>query len=107
MEDFESTQEQNHPLYRTDRDHLDRMLAKESPSDSDIVDLARLFIRYSGFPGAVDLQEDMKKILNLWNMNLENLNLKAKDLWTSGFRPGNSSSADVGSGFDTSDKSET
>ena len=54
---------QNHPLYLMDRDHVNRLLAKEVPNDEDLIDIARLFIRYEGFPGAKDLQMDMKKIL--------------------------------------------
>ena len=51
--------EQNHTLYSIDRDHIDRLLAQEKPVDKDLIDLARLLIRYEAFPGAFDLKEDM------------------------------------------------
>ena len=95
--------EQNHPLHSIDRDYLDGLLAKEMPDDGDIVDLARLFLRYEGFPGASDLQDDMKKILRLWGLSRESLNAKARKTWESGFRPGRNTQEAVGSGFDTKD----
>ena len=95
--------EQNHPLYAIDRDHIDRLLAKEAPDDEDIVDLARLFLRYDGFPGAMDIQDDMKKILKLWGFTRDVLNAKARKTWQSGFRPGMKEEEVVGSGFDTAD----
>ncbi len=98
--------DQNHPLYSTDRDHIDHLLAKDSPEDSDVVQLARLLIRYEGFPGASDLYEDMIKILKIWGLTQEMLNARAKQLWENGFRPGMKSDEVVGSGFDTAD-SET
>ena len=95
--------EQNHPLYSIDRDHIDGLLAKELPEEGDIVDLARLFLRYEGFPGASDLQADMNKILKLWGMNRTILNEKARKIWGDGFRPGRNVEEGVGSGFDTED----
>ena len=74
--DANSMKEQNHPLYSIDRDHVDRLMGKEMPEDEDIVELARLLIRYEGFPGARDIQDDMSKTLNLWGLTRETLNLK-------------------------------
>ena len=95
--------EQNHPLYSIDRDHIDGLLAKELPEEGDIVDLARLFLRYEGFSGAPDLQNDMDKILRLWGFTKEMLNARARKLWEDGYRPGRKTSDFVGSGFDTED----
>ena len=98
------TQEQNHPLYLTDRGHLNRLLSKISPQDQDLIDLARLLIRYDGFLGAEDLQADMIKILNLWGMTRDTLQERTKQIWTKGYRPGANTEGEIGSGFDTSDK---
>ncbi len=100
-------QDQNHPLYSIDRDLVDRLLAKMSPNDEDLVDLARLLNRYEGFPGAEDLQTDMAKALKMWGMNRDQLNSKTCKIWTSGFRPGQNGEEAVGSGFDTSENPET
>ena len=95
--------EQNHPLYSIDRDHIDRLLAKEMPEDGDIVDLARLYVRYEGFPGALDIQDDIEKTLRLWGFSRETLNERARKIWEGGFRPGTKADDVVGSGFDTQD----
>ncbi len=96
---------QNHPLYLVDRDHVNLLLAKESPSDQDLIDIARLLRRYEGFPGAKDIQMDMIKTLKFWGLSQDDLNERTKRIWSKGFRPGNNSEEIVGSGFDTSDNS--
>tara|TARA_Y100001968_G_scaffold50564_1_gene41244 strand:+ start:19874 stop:20194 length:321 start_codon:yes stop_codon:yes gene_type:complete len=95
--------QQNHPLYQIDRDRINRLLGQGSPNNSDLVDLARLIIRYQDFPGADDLKSDLLKVLNLWKMTKESLNSKTKEIWEKGFRPGNELNDAVGSGFDTDD----
>ncbi len=97
---------QNHPLYSTDRENLDRLFAVDSPASIDFVELSRLIIRYQDFTGAEDLNADMEKILKKWKINRDDLEEKTRKIWAEGFRPTSSSSADnVGSGFDTSDSS--
>ncbi|KGG12645.1 MULTISPECIES: DUF3288 family protein [Prochlorococcus] len=98
--------DQNHPLYSIDRELVDRLLSKLSPTDEDLVDLARLFSRYSDFPGAETLQKDMTKTLKLWGMDRDQLNSKTREIWAKGYRPGKNIDNTVGSGFDTSEKSE-
>ena len=98
------TQHQNHPLYSIDRENLNRLLAKNSPKEQDLIDLARLLIRYEGFPGVEDLKLDLKKILKIWGLTRETLNAKTKEIWDKGFRPGQDNDVVVGSGFDTADE---
>jgi len=64
--------DQTHPLYATDRDAIDRLLAVEVPADDHLVDAARLFMRYEGFPGAPDLKDDLAKALRLWGLSRDN-----------------------------------
>ena len=98
---------QNHPLYSTDREKLDRLCAIDTPSSNDFVDLARLIIRYQDFSGAEDLNSDMEKLLKKWSMNRYKLEEITRKIWSEGFRPTSHSSSDnVGSGFDTSDSSQ-
>ena len=97
-------QVQKHPLYTTDREHVDRLSARNPPEDIDLVDLARLIIRYEDFQGANDLKVDIQKIMKKWNLNREELELKTRAIWSNGFRPTSSPiDESVGSGFDTSD----
>ena len=98
---------QNHPLYSTDRQNLDRLCGIDTPASIDFVELARLFIRYQDFKGAEDLNSDMEKLLKKWRINREKLEEITKKIWLEGFRPTSSTSPDnVGSGFDTSDSSQ-
>tara|TARA_Y100001968_G_scaffold6392_1_gene5491 strand:- start:3 stop:314 length:312 start_codon:yes stop_codon:yes gene_type:complete len=99
---------QNHPLYLTDRENLDRLCSRDSPTSNDFVELARLLIRYQDFSNAADLNSDMEKLLKKWGMNREKLEVITRKLWSEGFRPtSHSSTENVGSGFDTSDSSQS
>ena len=98
---------QNHPLYSTDREKIDRLCSIDSPESIDFVELARLLIRYQDFKGAEDLNSDMEKLLKKWSINRNKLDAITRKIWSEGFRPTSSSSTeDVGSGFDTSDLSQ-
>ena len=97
--------QQSHPLYGTERDLVDRLLATEAPADADLVELGRLLMRYEGFPGALDLQEDLQKTLRLWGLSREQLHQRTRVIWAGGYRPGAEAAPQaVGSGFDTSDQ---
>ncbi|MFM7287430.1 MAG: DUF3288 family protein [Cyanobium sp.] len=101
--------EQSHPLHTLDRDVIDGLLAVQTPGEAQLVDAARLLMRYEGFPGAHDLQEDLAKVLRLWGLSREELHGRTREIWASGFRPGSADSAApgqeaVGSGFDTADQ---
>ena len=98
---------QNHPLYSTDRENLDRLFSIASPNSNNFVELARLIIRYQDFIGAEDLKSDMAKLLKKWSLSREKLEAITRKIWSEGFRPTSDSSSDnVGSGFDTSDSSQ-
>ncbi len=99
---------QNHPLYTIDRENLDRLCAINSPTANNFVELARLIIRYQDFRGAEDLNSDMEKLLKKWCINKEKLEEITRKIWSEGFRPSRPSSPDnLGSGFDTSDSSQS
>lgn len=65
-------QEQQHPLYKGDRQIVDRLL-ENNPNDYNMAELARLKIRYRGFPGAKDIKDDLEKVLQKWQMDEEQL----------------------------------
>ncbi len=99
------SEEQSHPLHASDRDTVDRLLAADPPADADLVDAARLLMRYQGFPGAHDIQDDLARLLRLWGLEREELHRRTRAVWQAGYRPGPAGSAEaVGSGFDTSDQ---
>ena len=65
--------EQRHPQYYKDRDLVNDLLTISSPSDRHLADLARLQVRYQDFPGAKDIQRDLEKLLDRWQLSLEQL----------------------------------
>ena len=73
----EASAEQAHPLEASDRDLVDGLLAATTPSDEQLVDAARLLIRYDGFPGAVALKADLEKVIKLWKLSRDQLNAQS------------------------------
>ena len=69
---------QNHPLYSTDRENLDRLIGIDVPVNIDFVELARLLIRYQDFRGAEDLNSDIEKLMKKWSLNRDELEKKNK-----------------------------
>lgn len=101
--------EQSHPLHALDRDLVDSLLAASAPADAQLVDAARLLMRYQGFPGAHDLQHDLNKLLRLWGLSRDELHSRTRAIWADGYRPAPAGAVTpaqdaVGSGFDTADQ---
>jgi Protein of unknown function (DUF3288) len=61
------SKDQQHPLYNRDRPLVNNLLNGE-PTDLNLAELARLRIRYQGFPGARDIQQDLEKVLLAWGL---------------------------------------
>ena len=71
--------DQKHPQSKKDRATVDSLLKVQlEPSDRDLVELARLIIRYRDFPGARDLQRDLQIVLNNWQLTEEELYTKTR-----------------------------
>ena len=94
--------DQTHPLHETDKNIIDSLISIENPEDQDFINLARLINRYSGFPGEIEIQNDIKKILKFWKISENDLFSKTRMIWSNNFRPSNTFKELVGSGFDTS-----
>jgi hypothetical protein len=62
-----SSKDQQHPLYGRDRPLIDILLA-QGATDYNLSELARLKIRYQGFPGARDIQNDLDQVLQSWGL---------------------------------------
>ena len=79
MSDLHGNKEQQHPLYNRDRPSINILLAQE-PTNYNLAELARLRIRYQGFPGARDIQQDLDKILQQWGLTEAELFEKTRQL---------------------------
>jgi Protein of unknown function (DUF3288) len=75
--------DQQHPQARTDRALLDRLLSG-TPTDDNLVELARLRIRYRGFPGAKDIKADLERLLQQWQLAEEELFAKTRTIHQQG-----------------------
>ncbi|MDY6783396.1 MAG: DUF3288 family protein [Cyanobacteriota bacterium] len=76
-------QERRHPQEKRDREIVDRLL-NEGKSDYNLAELARLRVRYQGFPGARAIQNDLKNLLIQWGLTEEELFARARQLHKNG-----------------------
>ena len=76
--------EQKHPQDKKDRITVDHLLKAQSPGDRELVELARLIIRYRNFPGARDIQKDLQTVLNTWELTEEELYTKTRAIHATG-----------------------
>ncbi|MFO8040688.1 MAG: DUF3288 family protein [Sodalinema sp.] len=71
--------DQQHPQAKLDRAAINSLLAAD-PDDLNLAELARLRVRYNGFPGARDIQNDLDTLLKRWNLSEEDLFAKTRQL---------------------------
>lgn len=83
MSETYGSKDQQHPLYNRDRPSIDILLAQE-PTEYNLAELARLRIRYQGFPGARDIQQDLDKVLQQWGLTEAELFEKTRQLHDKG-----------------------
>ena len=77
--------EQTHPQDKKDRITVDHLLKVQlNPGDRELVELARLIIRYRNFPGARDIQKDLQTALNTWELTEEELYIKTRAIHATG-----------------------
>ena len=74
-----TSKDQQHPLWNSDRQIVNTLLEGQ-PTDYNLAELARLCIRYQGFPGARDIQADLLKVLNQWGLTEEALFVKTRQI---------------------------
>ncbi|ALF52078.1 MULTISPECIES: DUF3288 family protein [Nostoc] len=79
MAEQHGSKDQQHPLYNRDRPLIDILLAQEA-TDYHLAELARLRIRYQGFPGARDIQKDLDKVLQQWGLTESELFAKTRQI---------------------------
>jgi len=100
----EST-DQTHPLYASDRDHVDGLLGHEGePGPEQLTVAARLVMRYGDFPGAEDIKNDIRKVVAGWGLDPQSLNARCREIWASGWKPGQRIDGELGSGADVADQ---
>ena len=78
-----SEKDQQHPLWQSDRAIVNTLLTEE-PTDYNLAELARLRIRYRGFPGARDIQVDLDKEMQQWSCTEAALYEKTRQIHAAG-----------------------
>ncbi|MDX2097392.1 MAG: DUF3288 family protein [Leptolyngbyaceae cyanobacterium bins.59] len=78
-----SPKDQEHPLWSRDRQVVNTLLAGE-PTDYNLAELGRLRIRYQGFPGARDIQADLDRVLEQWDLTEEELFARTREIHAKG-----------------------
>lgn len=86
-----------------DLDQLHRLSLIKDPSAIELVDLARLLLRYQGNPAAGAHNQQISQQLERWGLDQEQLFEKTRAIWASGFRPTIAAAEGVGSGADVSE----
>ncbi|MBD2137576.1 DUF3288 family protein [Anabaena sp. FACHB-1237] len=71
--------DQTHPLENRDRSLIDILLTQE-PTNHNLSELARLKIRYQGFPGAREIQQGLDKALQRWHLTEAELFSKTREI---------------------------
>jgi len=79
MTEVSGSKDQQHPLYNRDRLLVNSLLTQEA-TDYNLAELARLRMRYQGFPGARDIQQDLDKVLQKWGLTEAELYEKTRKL---------------------------
>ena len=74
---------QQHPQWTSDRQTVNSLMSG-SPTDYNLAELARLRIRYRGFPGATDIQTDLDKVLQQWGFTEAELYQKTQRIHANG-----------------------
>jgi Protein of unknown function (DUF3288) len=71
---------QRHPQEKVDRLIVDRLLESDPQEPMALAELARLRIRYNGFPGATDIKANLDRLLIEWHLTEEQLFTKTREL---------------------------
>lgn len=77
--------DQKHPQSKQDRVTVNSLLQVQvNPSELNLVELARLIIRYRDFPGARDIQQDLQVVLDTWQLTEAELYARTRVIHAAG-----------------------
>ena len=90
----------SHPMHLYDRPTIEGIVQKQLKdlSKQDIVDLARLLNRYNATND--NLKDIIIAYLHENHKTPEQLHIKSREIWQSGWRPGSLENDEIGSGAD-------
>jgi Protein of unknown function (DUF3288) len=71
---------QNHPQEKKDRETLSQIMQGGAEDPVNLAELARLRIRYQGFPGAVAIKDSLEQIMKKWGLTETELFAKTRQI---------------------------
>lgn len=83
MSSVSESKDQQHPLHSRDRQIVNTLMTGQ-PTEYNLAELARLRVRYHGFPGARDIQTDLDKVMQLWGFTETTLYEKTRQIHAAG-----------------------
>jgi hypothetical protein len=75
-----SPQSQRHPQESRDRQVLDELQNSSPEEKKSLAELARLRIRYKGFPGATEIKADLDLLLSQWGLTEDELFRRTREI---------------------------
>ena len=91
------------PLHQQDWEIIKAFPTDANPSHQNLIDAARLLLRYEGAQASADLYELITSAIAAWGLDRESLFAKTRALWNSGWQPSTTAepqASGVGSGAD-------
>jgi hypothetical protein len=71
---------QKHPQEKKDREVINQLAQGSADDALNLAELARLRIRYQGFPGAVEIKDSLDRLLKKWQLTEAELFAKTRQI---------------------------
>jgi Protein of unknown function (DUF3288) len=71
---------QSHPQEKKDREVINQIAQGHADDPVSLAELARLRIRYQGFPGAVAIKDSLDQLLHKWGLTEAELFAKTRQI---------------------------
>ncbi len=80
MDNSSAPKPQSHPQEKKDRETLSQIMQGGAEDPVNLAELARLRIRYQGFPGAVSIKDSLEQIMKKWGLTEAELFAKTRQI---------------------------
>jgi Protein of unknown function (DUF3288) len=80
MNNQPSSKLQSHPQEKKDREVINQIAQGNADNPVNLAELARLRIRYQGFPGAVAIKDSLDQLLQKWGLTEAELFAKTRQI---------------------------
>jgi Protein of unknown function (DUF3288) len=74
------SKQQSHPQEKKDRETIAQIMQGSAADPVSLAELARLRIRYQGFPGALAIKDSLDQLLKKWGLTEAELFAKTRQI---------------------------